>query len=491
MKLVKNNPALSLTLLFATLICLSWIWHVGFVRDDAYITFRYAENLANGLGFVYNPGEPVYGASSPGFTLLIAGWLLVSANPVIGAWALNVLSMLASLAFLWKILDTISATTAQKVVSALVLILSNKLLHHFLEGMETGMVIACMLASLYFMLNHRPVAAGLMAGAMLWLRIDSAAWIVCFGLVGLFYWKRQTIIFGAVAALAYLPWIVFAYLYFGSPVPMTLIAKRVAYGINPIPIPYRIDALLKSFTPFTILGYVTLLDLVTLAVIFVSMYGVWVYRRSVFVQVCFLFFVLQSAVIIFNNMTVEPRYMITCQFILLVLLGLGLYSLWRVVAVHLVKPRVYGVILALLYAYAAVWFSYPRFYHLREYQIYVYDYSLTLMGYWLNVNTEQSDVIFLEPLGYVGYHSNSVLLDEVGLLTKEVIPLKKAGLSPYEIAEELNPDYVIMHCDDAKRAVAEYGYVVLVVFDPLGFEEARPWSNVSVQRNACYVVITR
>lgn len=24
--------------------------------DDAYITFRYARNLARGLGFVYNPG---------------------------------------------------------------------------------------------------------------------------------------------------------------------------------------------------------------------------------------------------------------------------------------------------------------------------------------------------------------------------------------------------------------------------------------------------
>ncbi len=33
--------------------------------DDAYTTFRYARNLVNGLGFVYNPGEHVLGTTTP------------------------------------------------------------------------------------------------------------------------------------------------------------------------------------------------------------------------------------------------------------------------------------------------------------------------------------------------------------------------------------------------------------------------------------------
>jgi len=33
--------------------------------DDAYITFRYAQNLAAGLGFVYNAGERVLGTTTP------------------------------------------------------------------------------------------------------------------------------------------------------------------------------------------------------------------------------------------------------------------------------------------------------------------------------------------------------------------------------------------------------------------------------------------
>lgn len=47
--------------------------------DDAWITYRYAYNLAAGQGFVYNPGEHVFGTSAPGFAILLA--LLSLPNP--------------------------------------------------------------------------------------------------------------------------------------------------------------------------------------------------------------------------------------------------------------------------------------------------------------------------------------------------------------------------------------------------------------------------
>jgi len=50
------------------------------IFDDAYITFRYAGNILDGQGFVYNPGEPVYGASSPLYTILSAAILFLSSQ---------------------------------------------------------------------------------------------------------------------------------------------------------------------------------------------------------------------------------------------------------------------------------------------------------------------------------------------------------------------------------------------------------------------------
>jgi hypothetical protein len=46
------------------------------IVDDAFITFRYALNLAQGRGFVFNPGELVEGTSAPLFTALLAAILV-------------------------------------------------------------------------------------------------------------------------------------------------------------------------------------------------------------------------------------------------------------------------------------------------------------------------------------------------------------------------------------------------------------------------------
>src|SRR5437868_13243574 len=40
--------------------------------EDALISLRYAENLAAGRGFVFNPGEHVLGTTTPLFTLILA-----------------------------------------------------------------------------------------------------------------------------------------------------------------------------------------------------------------------------------------------------------------------------------------------------------------------------------------------------------------------------------------------------------------------------------
>lgn len=54
----------------ATLGIQVYLW--PHITDDAYITFRYALNLANGHGLAFNPGEHVEGFSNPLWTLLLA-----------------------------------------------------------------------------------------------------------------------------------------------------------------------------------------------------------------------------------------------------------------------------------------------------------------------------------------------------------------------------------------------------------------------------------
>ena len=53
-----------------------WVWR-KFVADDAYISLRYARNLVEGHGLVWNPGEAVEGYSN-------LAWVLVAAAAEIG-----------------------------------------------------------------------------------------------------------------------------------------------------------------------------------------------------------------------------------------------------------------------------------------------------------------------------------------------------------------------------------------------------------------------
>ena len=61
-----------------------------FISDDAYISFRYAQNLVNGYGLVWNHGEAVEGYTNFLWVVLIAAGMLISVPPEIAATVLSV-----------------------------------------------------------------------------------------------------------------------------------------------------------------------------------------------------------------------------------------------------------------------------------------------------------------------------------------------------------------------------------------------------------------
>ena len=66
--------------------------------DDAPITYRYAENLAAGHGFVYNIGERILGTSTPLYTLLLAGLRVLGFSAQLASNAVNLLASVAVMA---------------------------------------------------------------------------------------------------------------------------------------------------------------------------------------------------------------------------------------------------------------------------------------------------------------------------------------------------------------------------------------------------------
>jgi len=121
----KRNKLLIILVLASLILRIAWVVYTGYVDEDAFITFRFAQNLAEGRGFTYNPGQRVYGTTTPMFTFLMALWNLLCKDPVPGAWLFNLLAGLGTLYFTYRGLEAARVSPAQRLFALLLLILSH------------------------------------------------------------------------------------------------------------------------------------------------------------------------------------------------------------------------------------------------------------------------------------------------------------------------------------------------------------------------------
>src|SRR5262245_49795700 len=77
--------ALVVAALFAWNVQRTW-----FLGDDAFISFRYARNLSDGSGLVWNPDERVEGYTNFSWVLLLAAGMRIGLEPEVLANVLGV-----------------------------------------------------------------------------------------------------------------------------------------------------------------------------------------------------------------------------------------------------------------------------------------------------------------------------------------------------------------------------------------------------------------
>ena len=69
----RPHPLLLLHILIFVAGIIFIVFRMEVIYDDPYITFRYAKNLADGKGFVFNEGERVGGTTTPLSAFVMAG----------------------------------------------------------------------------------------------------------------------------------------------------------------------------------------------------------------------------------------------------------------------------------------------------------------------------------------------------------------------------------------------------------------------------------
>jgi hypothetical protein len=483
---------------------LAWLAWTNFVFEDAFITFRYARELFLGNGFVYNPGEPIYGTTTPLLTLLLAGWLYLTGpeHIIAGARILDLLATAAGYLFVWLTLRRAGFGLVQRSLAVGLLVLSSKFWSMDSGGMETPLLIAFMAASWYAWAIRKPGLAGLLCGLLLWVRVDLLLWpvlLLAFELTSSF---KNTLRIAIITGLGYLPWFIFAWLYFGSAIPYTATAKWVAYvEYNTQPFQAHLAVIFNYLSPFEVPGqFRTAIILSSAVTVFLATWQTFLARSNRVLLVLVAFTVLDTVQLTLTKATFFTRYFIPALWAVLILAGLALGSIWdRLKQVRPGRFLYAGFLSVLMMAGLGLGFISAR--NTRLTQLYRQDGTLKEMGLWLKQHTTIGTRVLLEPLGYVGYYSDRDMVDVVGLVTPKVVALKQAGVSDvYQYLKIFQPADVIIHCDDSRSWQARQdpngnyftgNYHLAASFNPLNFDPKKIAGNDfynTLSRNSCYEI---
>ena len=411
--MLSLNARLVLIFVAAILARILFFHLTGFVADDAFITFRYADNLAHGLGFVYNDGQHVLGTTTPLFTLILACFAIVGFKIPSAALAVSLIASGLTAVVIYRFALHLRFTL-MAWLPAVAYILWPRSLAADTGGMETALFTLLVTAAFYYQAKQLTIYALAVATLAALTRPEGYLVLGILLVVNLHYEPRRWKQYLVVTGLLLLPWIIFATFYFGSPIPNTVIAKAHLY-----------DKLGYFSTWETLRYFMAWHTLFGWLMTFMALLGaVWLNRKQNFGWPAILFLV---GLIGFYSFTgarmffwyVGPIYPLYFIFALASFCwGVDQFN-W--VREHRELIRNLGLIgLILLFGWA--WRTPVNYYsRLQESQL-AAQYQV---GVFLHAKATDNELIAAEDIGYLGYYSERRILDRDGLVSPEAIPFNQ------------------------------------------------------------------
>jgi len=201
--------------------------------DDAYITYRYARNLAHGHGLVFNPGERIEGYSAFLYALLMtpAFFVFGDAHIYLFSLALNVLLVSASLCVYGTYVRR-RLPTGAAAVATLLFAVSPFMWRNAANGMETALVLLVQLliwTAVTRTTAGSPRQTGVLCVAFALSILARADGFVApaIAVAYLMFRRRYRAAFSglAVAAATLAAYVAWRYVYYGYALPNTYYAK--------------------------------------------------------------------------------------------------------------------------------------------------------------------------------------------------------------------------------------------------------------------------
>jgi arabinofuranosyltransferase len=205
------------------------------LADDAYISFRYSRNLAEGNGLVFNVGEKVEGYSNFLWVVLVAiPHALFSADIVLTARLLGIGCALVAVVLAYVLATRISGSGAAGVLAATIAAVSGSFAAYGPSGLETPLFALLVLGALLAVQWNRAIVAGLLVALATMTRPDGVVIAMVIGLWFLFWAVRRNsgwwpvVSYVASAMVLVVPWTIWRIQYYGHLLPNAIAAKSGA-----------------------------------------------------------------------------------------------------------------------------------------------------------------------------------------------------------------------------------------------------------------------
>ncbi len=452
----SRSFALFLILLLGITIRIGFIRETHLTFEDSLISFRYAENLADGLGFVYNEGERVLGTTSPLWTILLALPRMAGLDDTFAI--AKILGIVFDLLTIMVLTGTfrVRDNTRFSLIWAALFVSSSGIVPITISGMETSLLLFSMALAIRGLKRKSPLFAIGLATTIL-TRSDGMIFVLPF-LVAAWLkdhrWGfRQAILAGSIIA----PWFVFSRLYFGTFLPHSIAAKSLVYdfGIGVSAAPF-----LDRFTPF---GEASLPErFIKTATFLLLAVGTWVsYRRSHHLRPLTFYFFLYCILFSTSGGMIFPWYLTPATFSHDIILAAGTAILIRNIGERTGARAGTVSLVALLIAIVVTNLAIlrGRIDDYRQIQG-IEDELRTEIGRWLKDTVQPGESVFLEPIGYIGYYAGPDvrIIDEIGIVSPPILAHREAGEGWYIRAiRDLKPDYIVEYTRSLDENVAEGG----------------------------------
>ena len=209
-------------------------------EDDAYISYRYARNIAEGNGFRFNLDEKILGTTTPLYTLILALPTVFGGRTHVISLFLNLASILGSGLVLNRLLSR-RLTPRAGLAGGLVFVFFP--MFYRILGMETNFFIFLLLSGLLLLDGGKSRWAAFVLGLAVLTRMEA---VLLWPLTCLFLLSRKEYReiwkFSGVFLLTLAPWFAFSLWYFGKLVPNTFHIKTI-FTVSEEPVRKIIHAL--------------------------------------------------------------------------------------------------------------------------------------------------------------------------------------------------------------------------------------------------------